>query len=177
MSIEADLIFPDDPGRRKADDVEGSIGELSDFHRLHLVYAQTIGFETVMLPDGWAERVEMFERPDTGIARARCREPHDLVVAKLVAGRPKDLSFASALVRAGLVSVETLRERARALPSAVDREAVATRVVVGRSLERGCDSETAGCCKESGETSPPRPPTSQRIERSSLRPGAARGRA
>jgi hypothetical protein len=39
-------------------------------------------------------------------------DPHDLVVSKLVAGRPKDHEFARALLGAGLVDVDVLRARA-----------------------------------------------------------------
>ena len=34
-SQEADIAFIDDPGRKKADHVEGAIGEMSTFHEEH----------------------------------------------------------------------------------------------------------------------------------------------
>ena len=40
-----------------------------------------------------------------------CLERHDLVVAKLMAGRPHDMEFCRALVQAGIVDAETLRTR------------------------------------------------------------------
>ena len=58
-------------------------------------------------------------------ARARCLDPHDCVVSKLVAGREKDYAFAGALLTAGLVDGPTLTERLSLLenvdPVAIDR--------------------------------------------------------
>ena len=45
-----------------------------------------------------------------------CLEPHDLVLAKLVAGREKDLEFADALIARGLVDPKVLLERVDDLP-------------------------------------------------------------
>jgi hypothetical protein len=50
-------------------------------------------------------------------ARARCLEPHDCVVAKLVAGREKDIVFARALLRERLVDPAVLIDRVRLLPA------------------------------------------------------------
>lgn len=57
---------------------------------------------TAVLPAGWRERLVPFERRDAEPSKARCLDAHDLVCAKLVAGREKD--FASALIDADLVS-------------------------------------------------------------------------
>lgn len=46
-----------------------------------------------------------------GRYRALCMEPHDLVLAKLGAGRDKDLEFARAAADAGLVRIPVLLER------------------------------------------------------------------
>jgi hypothetical protein len=51
-------------------------------------------------------------------------EKHDLVIAKLVAMREKDLAFATALIDAGLVDLDVLQHRVLALdcvPPAVRR--------------------------------------------------------
>ena len=45
-----------------------------------------------------------------------CLEPHDLVLAKLVAGREKDLEFAESLIARGLIDLEVLLERVDDLP-------------------------------------------------------------
>jgi len=53
----------------------------------------------------------------------RSSTPHDCVVSKLVAFRDKDRAFAAALLREGIVSAATLRERIGALPEDVDARA------------------------------------------------------
>lgn len=40
MSMEADIAFLSDLDRRKADAVEGAIGEMSTFHETNHVYAE-----------------------------------------------------------------------------------------------------------------------------------------
>jgi len=123
MSMEADLAFRDDVDAMKADAVDGAIGELSPFHETYGYYAQGVEISTAVLPADWEERAEILDRPDSRPGFARCLEPHDLVVSKLVAGREKDISFATALIAHDFVAVATLHERAEMLeqPNAVIR--------------------------------------------------------
>jgi len=69
------------------------------------------------------------DRADARPGIPRCLDAHDLVVAKLVAGRPKDHEFATALIRGGLVDVAVLEARAATIdrPGAVI-ERVVTRI-------------------------------------------------
>ena len=110
-SIEADLAFFDDPADEKADQVDGAIGELSQFHETYGYYAQGVSVTTAILPTGWRDRLISLETPNTEPGRGLCLDPHDCVVAKLVAGRWKDRDFASALLRERLVDAHTLIER------------------------------------------------------------------
>lgn len=123
MSMEADVAFRDDIDALKADAVDGAIGELSQFHETHGYYAQGVEIRTAVLPSGWEHRAVILDRPDSRPGYARCLEPHDLVVSKLVAGRPKDITFATALIEHGIVAAATLLERAEMLdqPGAVVR--------------------------------------------------------
>jgi len=116
-SIEADLAFFVDPDGAKADRVDGAIGELSRFHESFGYYAQGVSVTTAVLPTGWQARTVMFTPAGADPARARCLEPHDCVVAKLVAGREKDLAFARALLRDRLVDPAVLIARVRLLPA------------------------------------------------------------
>ena len=116
ISIEADVVFFDDADERKSDLVDGGIGELSKFHETYGVYGQGVGLSTAILPEGWQERLASFDDPEALPSQAHCLEPHDLVVSKLVAGREKDFAFARALLDAGLVRPDILRERAEVLP-------------------------------------------------------------
>lgn len=110
-SMEADVAFFDDPDAGKADLVDGVIGEMSPFHELHGIYGQGVEVTTATLPPGWRERLVSFERDDTGDAHAKCLDPHDLVVSKLIAGREKDLEFTEALLGADLVTPGVLEQR------------------------------------------------------------------
>ncbi|WP_432484636.1 DUF6036 family nucleotidyltransferase [Kineococcus esterisolvens] len=115
-SVEADVAFWDDPDNRKSDAVDGAIGEDSGFHQMYGYYAQGVSVSTAVLPEGWRERVVVWESRSSAPGRAHCLEAHDLAIAKLVAARMKDYEFVSALIEVGFVSCETLRERAALLP-------------------------------------------------------------
>jgi hypothetical protein len=119
-SMEVDIAYFDDPDDRKADAVDGAIGELSPFHEAFGFYAQGVSIRTAVLPAGWRDRVVHWSTGSTGAARAAFLEPHDCVVSKLVAHRDKDRDFAAALIRAGLVDLDTLRRRVDALPADLD---------------------------------------------------------
>jgi len=108
-SVEADLFTlrsPDD-----AQLIDGSIGELSPFHRTFGYYAHGVGIETAVLPSGWQERLVPLRSARTNGAAGRCLETHDLAVSKLVAGRPKDADYVTALLRHRLVDLPTIRNR------------------------------------------------------------------
>jgi hypothetical protein len=121
VSVEADIAFFDDPAGAKANLVDGSIGELSTFHSSFGYYAQGVSTSTAVLPRGWRDRLVVVETTSTAPGRGRCLDPHDCVVAKLVAGRAKDLAFAGALLRAGLVDATVLEERIGLLEDADPR--------------------------------------------------------
>lgn len=77
----------------------------------HGYYAQGVGETTAILPTGWAERLVPIRNANTRGATGWCLEPHDLVVAKTVAGREKDLRFLRDALRHGIVQRDTLLER------------------------------------------------------------------
>lgn len=117
-SEEADLAPFDDPTGEKSAAVEGSLGQLSQFHATFGYYADGVDFGTALPPDGWESRLVPFESPGAEPGRGLCLERHDLAVAKLVAGRVKDLEFVDALLRAGLLEHTVLAERIEQLPRA-----------------------------------------------------------
>jgi hypothetical protein len=116
-SIEVDVTFFDDLDDAKSDAVDGAIGELSEFHETYGYYAQGVSVTTAILPTGWRDRVVTLQTEGTEPGRGLCLEPHDCVLAKLAAGRPKDYAFAEALRAAGLIDVATLAERLPSLPA------------------------------------------------------------
>lgn len=110
-SVEVDVAAMDDRDGRKADLIDGSIGESSMFHETFGYYAQGVVETTAVLPDGWRNRLVRFETPGTRGVVAWCLEPHDLWLSKAIAGRPKDIEFCRALLRRGLVKPAVLRKR------------------------------------------------------------------
>lgn len=127
-SVEADILPLEDPDETKADLVDGSIGEGSLFHETFGVYAQGMAARTARLPRGWRDRLVPVTGPGTHGATGWCLEPHDLVVAKLVAGRPKDHAYVRALVQAGVVDARRAEERLTTT-DATDEEVRLTRSV------------------------------------------------
>lgn len=115
-SIEVDVSALEDPGGRMADLIDGSIGEASMFHATFGYYAQGVVPTTAVLPRGWRDRLVRFETPASNGVVAWCLEPHDLWLSKMVAGRPKDLEFARAVLTAGIVQPAELRSRLEELP-------------------------------------------------------------
>lgn len=115
-SVEVDITFFDDPADERSDQVDGAIGELSQFHETFGYYAQGVSITTAVLPSGWQDRLVVLDTPGTAPGRGLCLEPHDLVASKLAAWREKDLEFAAALITAGLVDPQVLCERVSLLP-------------------------------------------------------------
>ena len=108
-SIEADVFPKNHPERW--DLIDGSIGELSPFHETFGYYAQGVGEDTAVLPVGWRERLVEVCNPNTRGATGWCLDPHDLIVAKAIAGRPKDKRFIDAALAHSLVRAPLARER------------------------------------------------------------------
>ncbi|HEX5036191.1 MAG TPA: DUF6036 family nucleotidyltransferase [bacterium] len=129
-SIETDISALEDPDGSKADLIDGSIGELSQFQETFGYYAQGVTPKTAVLPDGWRKRLVPFLTKATKGVTALCLEPHDLWISKAIAGRPKDLDFCKALLKRGVVKPKALRERldkVKALAPQL-RDAVAKRI-------------------------------------------------
>lgn len=119
VSIEADLFSP----RSQADSdlIDGSIGEGSPFHQTFGYYAHGVAEETAVLPAGWKTRLIPIHNENTGGGTGLCLEVHDLAVSKLVAGREKDLSFITTLVRRQLASPEMIRVRLNTTDISLER--------------------------------------------------------
>lgn len=96
--------------------IEGSIGELSPFHRTFGFYVDGVNIEAIILPDGWRERLVAVDNPNTNGFRGLCLDPTDLAVSKLAAGRPKDLDFVRVLLRERVVARPSLLKAIDAVP-------------------------------------------------------------
>jgi len=116
-SMEVDTAFFGDPDGAIADDVDVNLGEFSEFHDEYGYYPQGVSVSTGVFPEGWRERLVAFQGRETEPARWLCLEPHDCILAKLVRFDEKDIRFAYALVRAGLIDLDVLQARAGTLPA------------------------------------------------------------
>lgn len=109
MSMEADIFPKNKP--ENADRVDGAIGEGSSFHELHGYYAQGVGENTAILPNGWRDRLVVVNNENTKGVSGLCLEVHDLAISKLIAHRPKDLEFIQELLRHDMIEKETVLNR------------------------------------------------------------------
>ena len=126
VSVEADVYPKNWPDR--SDLIDGSIGEGSPFQMAFGYYAHGVDSSTSILPTGWQERLILVSGENTRYIRGWCLEVHDLAIAKLVAGRPKDLDFLRHLLDGGYVEAATLWSRLEA----VDLDEQAGTIVRGR---------------------------------------------
>lgn len=91
-----------------AEVIEGAIGADSPFHGTFGYHADGVAPETSRLPRDWEIRSITFS-VSSG-ATAICPEIHDLAVAKLLAGRPKDLEWIAAAMQASLLEDDTVAQ-------------------------------------------------------------------
>lgn len=114
MSFEVDLIAKNRPGNTE---FLNTIGMDSQFHEEFGYYADPVDEKTAVLPRKWKERLVhlKLDGPDADF-KAYCLEPHDLVVAKLAAGRDKDKMFIRELLRHGLVKRDVIIKRLAQTP-------------------------------------------------------------
>ena len=121
VSIEADLVPVVDPDERKADLIDGTIGEGSPFHDAYHIYAQGVGRSTSRLAEGWESRLIPWRTEGTRGVTGWLLDPYDLLIAKYLANRPKDREFCHALGQTQLLDTRMLIERL-ALVDCTDQE-------------------------------------------------------
>jgi hypothetical protein len=131
VSMEADVFPLTDPTR--AIDIDVMLGDGSSFHDQYGYYAHGVGPETPHAPADWEARAVRVSLPARGgwkrEAVGHYMEIHDVVLSKLVAGRPKDFAFADAGIRSGLVDVADLR-RGLELMNDADRPVATTNLEI-----------------------------------------------
>lgn len=120
QSMEADIYPLHRP--ELADLIDGAIGELSPFEECFGYYAQGVGPETAVLPEGWESRLVKIQNANTDLKIGYCLNPHDLAASKLAAGRDKDWPFVAALLEHHLVDAPTLRLSIDKLPTSPEHK-------------------------------------------------------
>lgn len=130
VSMEADVFPLRDPER--AIEIDGVLGDGSAFHEQFGYFGHGVGPETPHAPAGWLERSTRVTFAPSGgwkhEAVGHFMGAHDLVLSKLVAGRPKDFDYAEVAISGALVDVDELR---RGLELMVEND----REVARRNLE------------------------------------------
>ena len=118
VSQEADVFPRTNPGA--AIEIDGAIGDGSQFHEAYGYYAHGVGPETATLPDGWEDRLVPVQVPELPRGdkhvTAWCLESHDLVVSKCAAGRERDWEYVEEALAHRLVRLDVLRTRIADLP-------------------------------------------------------------
>jgi hypothetical protein len=114
MSAEADIYPLNAP--ELADKIEGALGEGSRFHETFGYYAQGVGPETAVLPDGWLGRVHRVQNAATNDRVGYCLDVVDLFMSKAAAARDKDRDFCRALLQHGHVKPALALELVAAMP-------------------------------------------------------------
>jgi hypothetical protein len=129
-SMEADLYPRFKP--ELADEIEGSLGELSPFHQTFGYQADGVSPETATLPDGWEQRLVAVTNANTDGATGWCLEPHDLAFSKLAARREKDLAFVAALLRFKLIRCSRLESLIKSVADTALRDRLAEALALCR---------------------------------------------
>jgi hypothetical protein len=99
----------------KLDELKHGLRASASFHETFGYFADGVGPETAVMPADWMSRASLHY---IGDITAICPDLHDLTVSKCVAGREKDADFVRELLRHGLVSESTLKERIAMLDGA-----------------------------------------------------------
>jgi hypothetical protein len=129
MSREVDVAALDDPTEAKALLINKNIGEGTIFEDTHGVYAEGVGRELFHLPPDWETRAISVEGHGPTNSTGLCPEIHDLAVAKLAAGRPKDTEWIKVLLRSGHLRPDLFLERISESELRPDRKRLAVGLV------------------------------------------------
>ncbi len=119
FSQEADVYPRGNPER--AIEIDGALGDGSQFHATNGYYAHGVGPETAKAPAGWQTRLIPVTVPTNVASKHRevrgwCLEAHDLVLAKCAAGRERDWEFAEHAIAHEIVDPGELLGREPDLP-------------------------------------------------------------
>jgi hypothetical protein len=111
-------------------ELDGSLGQASQFDATYGYYCDGVGPSTAILPNGWEARSKEYSNAATEGVVAIVPHPDDIALAKLCAGREKDVSWVRAAIAAGIVDPSQFRERFDQLPTdrAPGREALEARL-------------------------------------------------
>jgi hypothetical protein len=117
MSREIDIfafdVSPED-AERIADELDGDLGQASQFDQQFGYYCDGVEPQTAILPLDWRDRAKEYSSAMTDGVVAIVPHPNDIGLSKLCAGREKDIDWvaaASANAMVNLGEMEALIER------------------------------------------------------------------
>lgn len=115
QSVEVDVAPVSSLDR--VDDIDGSLGEGSQFHATFGYYVHCLPIEeAAKLPAGWKDRVVTLRDAAGTLGKTGlCLEVHDLAASKLAAFRDKDRDFVRVLLVEKLIHPRTLATRIRTM--------------------------------------------------------------
>jgi hypothetical protein len=119
LSIEADVFPLKAP--EKTELINGSIGEITQFHKTFGYYAHGILPESCPLAQGWEKRLNSIKNENTNGITGLCLGADDLACSKLAAGRSKDLDFVTEMLATGVVRTNGVSKLISDLPRAEHR--------------------------------------------------------
>lgn len=108
MSIDIDCYTKADPPR--IFDLAATLGEDSCFRLQHGYYLDPVSPSLPSLPEGWDARMACIDRDGLHIWFL---EANDAAISKYARSEPRDLRWARAGIKAGLISLPTVRARLR----------------------------------------------------------------
>lgn len=114
LSMEADVFPLKAPDKMEL--INGSIGEISQYHETFGYYAHGIPPDSCPLPAGWEKRLATIQNENTNGIIGLCLGADDLACTKLVAGRPKDLDFVTEMISTGVAKSKELGKLIADLP-------------------------------------------------------------
>ncbi len=125
-SYECDFLFG--PGQSESrNEINRLFGVASDYQDEHGIYADGLGLATVVLPDGWQDRLKTL-RDDQGREVALCVDIYDVGVSKLIAGREKDLEFLESALLSEQLEIDVLLQRLTLASHKVENDTIPDRL-------------------------------------------------
>lgn len=117
---EVDLFACDvDPQEadRIAVELDGSLGQASQFDQSFGFYCDGVGPETAILPTDWEDRSIEYSNAKTGGVTAIVPHLNDIAISKLCAGREEDFDWLGAALAADIIDLEEMRRLFARLPA------------------------------------------------------------
>jgi hypothetical protein len=143
-------------------EIDGAIGELSDFHQTFGCYAQGVSPQTAILPAGWERRLVRLSTPNTEGATGLCLDAHDMALSKYAAGREKDIEFNRELLRHGIVDRRTLALRLPSRPIDDERKRLILDHIEQQQTPAAASQSSRWSADPSGEAADPTQSTGPR---------------